>query len=90
VACHDLASLRATGERNPRLLAAGPPGWLRVQGREGALSAPGEGAGLGAGSGAADVAVCVGLLSPGPSPPEEERGIDFFGCGLPGVALVPR
>jgi hypothetical protein len=55
VACHDLASLRATGERNPRLLAAGSLGWLRVQGREGALSAPGGGAGLGARSGAADV-----------------------------------
>jgi hypothetical protein len=61
VACHDLASLRVTGERNPRLLTAGPPGWLRVQGREGALSAPGEGAGLGAESGAAEVAVGGGV-----------------------------
>jgi hypothetical protein len=61
VACHDLASLRVTGERNLRLLAAGPPDWLRVQGREGALSAPGAGAGLCAGSGAAEVAVGGGV-----------------------------
>ena len=59
MACHVLASLRATGARNPRLLAAGPSGWLRVQGREGALSAPGEGSGLGAGSGAARLSVSV-------------------------------
>jgi len=36
----------ATGERKPRLSPAGPAGWLRVQGSEGALSAPGAGAGL--------------------------------------------
>ena len=36
-------------------------GWLRVQGREGAISAPGAGADLGAGSGAAEVAVGGGV-----------------------------
>jgi len=61
-ATHGLASgANRDGRVKSATLARPSFGWLRVQGREGALSAPGAGADLGAGSGAAEVAVGGGV-----------------------------
>ena len=59
---HGLASGASRDGRVKSATLARPSfGWLRVRGREGALSAPGAGADLGAGSGAAEVAVGGGV-----------------------------